>query len=279
MKKIRILYLLSAWVFVGKAQSPYYNPIVLQGNVSSGTYTNTPNNSPASHITSNQQISGNAHITYLASEEVDLINGFSANPSQEFDARINNVDVADMSKNNHPWNPKKYERFELGVQVMPEIQGQIDAFLNTGNPGTGKLNPYDPEQVKIKAEFTHGGTTYVRYGFYYKEYKQKTNYLDWDTLPRNPYTFRVRLAPPATGAWTFIIHLIVNNSAISQFNGSFNVQNGNDNNGFLTIDNNLRRFKFQESGNVFFGIGENIANADWRVNTWRRVCERRRLRF
>lgn len=261
MKKVNFLFsILCLFAFAGKAQTPYN--LNLTGNVSSGTYINTSNNDNAFYINSNQQVGGNSNITYLANKEIIMTDGFVANASQEFYARIDNsgLVVADMTKGNNPWNPIKYERFEIGIDLPDNIQNQIDAFLSTGTPGANKINPYDPQQIKIKAEFAHANINFVRYGFYYKEYKQRQDYFDWDFKPSD-YTFRVRVAPPYTGAWTFTIHLIVNNTDISQFKGSFTVQSGTDNDGFLTLDPTLKRFKFQESSNMFFGIGQNVACA------------------
>lgn len=263
MKKIQLLFCL-LFVVTAKAQTPYSSTLNLTGSVNSGTFVNNPSDFNARHVTSNQQISGSAYVIYYANQEIKLTHGFAVSGNPLFEAKIRNsgdIEVVDMTKGSNPWNPKKYERFELGVSLPDNIQNQVNAFLSTGNNGAGKLNPYDPEQLKIKAEFTQGSNTYVRYGFYYKDYQQQSD-SDW-TYISSPYTYRLRFAPPATGVWTVTVRLLVNNVQPCQFRGTFTVQSGTDNNGFLTIDNYRRRFKFTESGNVFFGIGQNIAGADW----------------
>ena len=246
------------------AQTPYNQNLSSPPVLSSGTTVYTGYN-----ITSSQQINGTANVSYIATNEIHLTSGFSATGT--FNAKIDGTQmtVADMTTGGNPWNPNKYQRFEIGIALptSPNLQQQINTFLSTGTPGTG-INPYDPNQIKIQVDFTQGGTTNTRYGFYYKGYNESGN--DWIVSnPSDPYTFRVRYAPPSTGTWNFTVNLLVNNTSVTDFSGSFNVNNSGDQ-GFLNVTdgsypgfNQYLRFYFPETNNFFFGMGEDIASAWW----------------
>ena len=50
-------------------------------------------------------------------------------------------------------NIMQFERIELGVNIHDSIEKQVQSFLKRENQGK-KLNPFDPEDIDIYAEFS-----------------------------------------------------------------------------------------------------------------------------
>lgn len=152
----------------------------------------------------------------------------------------------------HPngwYNIPRYSKLELGIKLPATIQNQINAFLN-GQPG---LNPYDPDQVKVECVFNGGAHT--RYGFYYRDYSVQNN--AWVEQPTD-YTFRIRLAPEVLYGYKADIKLYINGVVTETVTRYFGTDNSG-NKGHLQLANgNLLKLQYS-NGDVFFGIGQNVA--------------------
>jgi len=162
--------------------------------------------------------------------------------------------IYDMTGN---WNPKKWERFEIGVSLPPAIDQRVENFLNAVNlPDV--LNPYDPAQVMLKATFYKPfGGQIVRYGFYYRDIAI-TSGISY-TASKSQQSFRIRLAPDRIDRWDFKIELYVLNTLVDEYIGHFTVQNSNRP-GPLSIGN-YNHLKY-EDGTSFFAIGQDMGPID-----------------
>jgi hypothetical protein len=201
--------------------------------------------------------SANSQVRAMATHSILLpqgvtIENLSGNAYFEASIIPGLVKVADMNGN---WLPQKFSRFEIGTSVPAATATAIDNFLSTG---TG-LNPYDPDQLKLECIFTHGANSYTRYGFYYKDFMPNPD-GSWTELPTN-YPFRVRFAPPEIGWFDFTMKLFDHGTSIQQFTGRFWVGAGDDR-GHLIMANGLQRKMMFQNGQIFFGIGQNVAYAE-----------------
>ena len=201
--------------------------------------------------------SANSQVRAMAAHSILLPQGVTIenlSGNAYFEASINPglVTVADMNGN---WLPQKFSHFEIGTSVPAATATAIDNFLSTG---TG-LNPYDPDQLKLECIFTHGANSYTRYGFYYKDFIPNPD-GSWAEQPTN-YPFRVRFAPPEIGWFDFTMKLFDHGANIQQFTGRFWVGAGDDR-GHLIMANGLQRKMMFQNGQIFFGIGQNVAYAE-----------------
>lgn len=172
---------------------------------------------------------------------------------------------------------KQYEKLEIGLKLPQELNEQIKVFLRGGRG----LNPFNPEQVRIKALFlldnhvteANQGPNYnreekhiIREGFYYEEFNHDNDnprfkHGDWkkDT---SSFDFRIRFAPPYIGNWICNIEIYINNELYHRCDTFSFTCKSKKSNGFInSISENSRLLKF-ENGEIFFGIGQNIPTAD-----------------
>ncbi|MCI5082514.1 MAG: FG-GAP-like repeat-containing protein, partial [Saprospiraceae bacterium] len=131
-----------------------------------------------------------------------------------------------------------HDKFELEV----ELEASFD-------------NPFDYEQVHLRAEFTApGGQTYLVDGFYMQEYQLQTT--NGQLIPEGEGTFKLRFTPTIPGEWTY--RLSVQDSIGTAFSqiGHF-ACSSNASRGFVrSSSSNYLKF---ENGEAFIPIGENIA--------------------
>jgi hypothetical protein len=194
---------------------------------------------------------------------------FSSGGYADFKIDANQVAIASFHQNGFTGIPK-YERFELGIKLPQYIQDQINAFLITKTNGPNKINPYDPNQIRISCQFTSPNNTYNRNGFYYVDYTTipVDKKCDKWVMVLNDYTFRIRFAPPDVGTYTGIVSLVLNNSTtINSYQFSFTVvQNTNKGHlSVLTANTNILKLGYND-GSVFFGIGRAVPFALWSTN-------------
>ncbi|MBI2269833.1 MAG: VCBS repeat-containing protein, partial [Bacteroidetes bacterium] len=209
-------------------------------------------------------ITGGSFKGILAGKCVHLLNGFHAGnftAGGNFHATISNT-LLDL-KVITPYSAigasvGKYEKYELGIKLPATIQAQIDNYLAGGSG----INPYDPDQIDIS--FNAFRTTPFRhsisgYAFFYKEFIHNSTNTSWDNVindPNKDYTWRLRIAPDEVGEWSGSISVNVNHTTVSIGCFNFNCVPSN-NQGYLKVGN-YDRLKFSETGNQFFGIGQNI---------------------
>lgn len=104
---------------------------------------------------------------------------------------------------------KKYEKFELSINLPDTIENKIQNFINKN--GNERVNPFNPEKINITAEFSHVNDsiikTYKRYGFYYEEFRRSGS--RWVKI-KNQDLFRIRFTPDKTGKWLVKLKVFIN---------------------------------------------------------------------
>jgi hypothetical protein len=154
----------------------------------------------------------------------------------------------------------KWEKLELGY-IMPQvITGLIDSYLN-GFPG---LNPYDPDQIDLRAIYTSpSGQQVTRYGFYYLERERDFAQEQWKNINQD-YVWRTRFAPNELGNWRVSIQLYMNGVLVPLLLGDIHFTCVPSNNkGPLEIAPGNRYLRYKENGQFFFAIGHNITHSNY----------------
>ncbi|MDI1355367.1 MAG: DUF5060 domain-containing protein [bacterium] len=148
-------------------------------------------------------------------------------------------------------NIGRFERFEIGIKLPPEIDRKVDSFL-IGEDG---INPYDFNKIRIDAIFSKSETRhYKREGFYYRQIiidSIKNTF----TQSKSDFPFRVRFAPPEIGDYTFLLSLNVEGNVLATFSGSLQVVESKKR-GFLSLGPYSHVMDARR--NTFFAMGQAI---------------------
>ncbi len=205
------------------------------------------------------EVSNNAVADIIAGQEIVLspnarISNFNNNGNIHFSLKTSSL--LPVSFNPSGWNNiGLYEKFEIGVKIPPDIEAQIESFLNGGIG----INPYDPNQIKLIGIY-HAGSGFVaqREGFYYRDITLSgTSY----SQNKSSYPFRLRFAPPVVGNYFVKLQLLVNNVVIDEFPSAYFSVIDKGHKGFLQLNN---VGKLQDSrGNPVFGISQAIGFAQF----------------
>lgn len=234
------------------AQTPY-PPVFVDG--SQPWTSGNINLSNVDNIIYYNSATQNSEVDLKASNEIVLTPGAVAGEytgTGNFHASIQPEALGVVSFHPNGWlNIPRYNRFEMGIKLPASIQSQINAFLN----GQTGINPYDPGQIQVECVFNSGA--YKRYGFYYRDFNVQNNtWIEKST----PYAFRIRIAPEQIGSNMAVINVYVNGNLIESSTRYFDVV-PSGNLGHLEMANgNLLKMQYN-NGQIFFGIGQNVAYA------------------
>ncbi len=180
--------------------------------------------------------------------------------SHQFHAYIQreDMDMAWYYPNATPGTVGQYEKLEIGVKFKDTINDKIENFVK--NQAGAKLNPFNPEDVDLYAEFwvkvgaSWFGPKRVN-GFYYEEFARNADTIHWDTLATD-HNFRIRFALPTTGLYRCKVSANVYGhgvQTVSEF--TFDCV-PSDNKGFVHVGENAR---YLNVGNEpFFPVGQNL---------------------
>ena len=232
------------------------NPVNLGGLRIQGFYTDQYGVT----VNSTQKLLNNVRQEIISSTEINLLPGFDASLLSNVglvNARIAPSDLLPVSFHPSGWNNIGiYDRFEVGVRLPPSVSTQVEGFLNGG---TG-INPYDPDQVEVRAIFRNAlapSMIWIRQGFYYRDITLTGNgYIQ----SQSAYPFRVRFAPPISGIIDLRLELYVNGNLVDSFEGIR-----------ITVDNYWHAAplslngagKLKDArGNTVFAAGQSIAFAE-----------------
>lgn len=174
---------------------------------------------------------------------------------------------------------KQFEKVEIGVQVPPSIQREINLFLskNTSDSSRG-INPFLEWEIRVYATFEHEDKTLEKIeidGFYTKDFasymlnplprpKNGNDYTDEEYSRAggyielaNKFSFRIRFAPPVSGSWSYQVHVELLTKTFHSDKVSFQVLE-NKEKGFLNVHEKGRFLSFNDK--PFIPSGE---NAPW----------------
>ncbi len=169
---------------------------------------------------------------------------------------------------------EQFELFEIGADLKVSFRNQVETFLSASdstdpvtrqpiydfaNPAPG-LNPYDPAQMDLFAEFNSpSGETYPVNGFYYQNFQTMPDTSGWLSMP-TPHPWRIRFAPVETGNWTFRVGFR-HQSGTREWMApqSFTcIPNQRNHPGFVEIGPSGYYLQFSESGELFMPYGLNL---------------------
>lgn len=178
-------------------------------------------------------------------------------------------------------NIPQYSRFEIGIRPPEAILKEIANYFNNSTfwtPGT-KLNPYDPEELRVECEYELIGVpgTYLRHGFF--SHKTITAVISGSTdiwqensfvnptspyMPFGGYLFRMRFAPPNVGVYKGTVRLYRHGVLLHTYSEfTFNVT-ATGNKGHLKLTGNPQVQKMcYDNGQIFYGIGRNVPYAEF----------------
>lgn len=140
-------------------------------------------------------------------------------------------------------NVGRYEKFEIVVE--------LDATFD---------NPYDPDQIRLDAEFTGpSGQVMTVPGFYYQEFEQELTPERERLAATDNWSWRVRFTPTEVGEWTYRVIATAPASGPKTKDGFSFTATESDKRGFVRIDSRNPRYLAFDDGSPFFPIGENMA--------------------
>ena len=229
-----------------------YGPIETNGNfnVLQGTYTD---------IVTTQSIK----FTTGATVKTQTTGPYANN---NLTARIEDeeLELAWFYPNSPGW-VQLHDKLEFGIKLPANVEAQIQNFIdNETTPNTlPKLNPFNPEDIDIKAEFyLKVGNNWVKkkkkYGFFYEDFERNTtdpdtNNWDWSRLS-TIYNFRVRMTPEDIGEWKCRIFTHVNGFGTLQTADFHFKSYSSSKDGFVKVDQSTKQY-LTINNDVFFPIG------------------------
>lgn len=214
-------------------------------------------------------VSQTAQINFVAGTRLALHPGFSAGSfsgNGYFHGQIGTApdfEVVFIEPNQNTPYVGQFEKLEMGVRLPAVIEQRVNDFLaNT----PGGLNPFDPEQISIEANFTNGVNSHMVYGFYYDEFIRDPNAMvpfapaNWITQATD-YHWRIRFAPPSVGNWYCTVSIRLNNALGYAYavNGLYFQCIPSSNEGWLEKGNNNWYLRYSGSNHSFFALGQNIS--------------------
>ena len=231
-------------------------------------------------------INGSQAVEFISSEGIQLKSGFHAsgfNNDGSFRAKIaeSNLDIAIYTPQNYVGQVPKYEKLEIGIELPDAIMEEIKNFTDelSGN----KLNPFNPEQVDVKAEFytlnsganpdgdfqTSWTLKYNVFGFYYEDFFEDIsgNVHQWSIadLPTEHH-FRVRFAPPEIGFMACKITVVVLNYGTYEILPFYFEVIPSTNHGYVKVGPNKRYLELD--GETYFTAGINMPQPDCACNEY-----------
>ncbi|MCK6578401.1 MAG: DUF5060 domain-containing protein [Anaerolineae bacterium] len=148
---------------------------------------------------------------------------------------------------------------EVGRFEKFEVQITLDAQFD---------NPYDPQEIRLDAEFTApSGRVISVAGFYYEEF----SYNGGSVAPSGESSWRVRFTPQEVGEYRYRITASTAGTALSSDGYSFTALESNLP-GFVRVDARNQRYFAFDDGSPYFPVGLNMAwglsNTIGEYTTW-----------
>ena len=152
---------------------------------------------------------------------------------------------------------RRYEKYEIGLQLDLKTSIAINRFVYQ-RLAEG-LNPFDPKQINVQAEFSSpSGKKSTRYGFYYQPFKSN-QVLDTWVRDTTTFPWRIRFAPDEIGEWTVKIFYQTDKVQSDTLLLSFRCESS-IHNGYLIAEKNQRYLQLKSDSNTFLTIGNNISS-------------------
>ncbi len=168
------------------------------------------------------------------------------------------LDVVWFHPESSPGTVGQFEKLELGVNFSTKISADIKRFVKKWE-GT-RLNPFNPEEVDLYAEFWfyQEGKGWVgpikKNGFYYQGFTR--NERNWTRI-KSDYNFRLRFAPKYIGLWRCRVSADVKDYGHMVFRDFTFSCVDSDSKDFVSVGENNRYFKM--GSEPYFPVGHNLS--------------------
>ncbi len=154
------------------------------------------------------------------------------------------------------------QTMEIAIDMDPQINSQVINFLQ-GQKGE-RLNPYDPEQLDVRALFTSAtGNQKKGIGFYYQDFSENLA-LDLFKEKQTPIPWRIRFAPDEIGTWDMLVEIRKNGVLLPYSHvGKFVCETSNHRGQLVvhsTGTDEDRFLYYKQSGKRFIPAGMNVSN-------------------
>lgn len=280
-----VLPLLGCWLLTPALHAQTYLPVdcwvVDQYQVDASPNPHTFTNvgcmeSPGAPGTTTE-INGTGEKAFRADEVINLKPGFSVTAltgDGNFHAYIQKADFMPVVYHPlaTPGEVGKWERFEIGVPLPETVLDQVNTFLTTE---TGGLNPFNPEQLRIEANFEFLAYPHIADpafsqtvdGFYYRDFYRQEDAetkADWWVEIPTEHAFRVRFSPSHLGTYRCTVRIFVNGVETHTANPFLFKCVPSASKGPLIYGNEFnsdkrhRYLKYYETDEMFFANGTNI---------------------
>ncbi len=171
----------------------------------------------------------------------------------------------------------QFEKLELGISLPIKDRGAIVNYLRELKVGPG-LNPYDPEDIDVRAYFTFESQTgrekaELVYGFYFRDFSRDISHPDpnrhkWSNVP-NEHDFRVRYAPKEVGSYRCEMKVFLKGE-LAYSSGEFRFEVGpGEGRGYVKVAKNKRYFECGDE--LYFPLGGNMTTPRCKDDRWENV--------
>lgn len=155
-----------------------------------------------------------------------------------------------------------YEKVEIGISLPATVNQRIKNFITDKGRGE-QLNPFDPEQINIRALFIGpDGDTILRNGFFYADFERNLRDNTWNHK-KTEWLHRIRVAFNWPGNWRYKVFISIPSSSLTYESPEKTITCiDGDKKGPLTVREGATQLSYKESGDPFFAVGCNIANSN-----------------
>lgn len=143
-----------------------------------------------------------------------------------------------------------------------ERVGLYEKFEITFNLGGNWDNPFDPEQIKVDANFVcPDGKTLIVPGFFYQDYRQN---VSGRLVKVGEPVWKIRFTPTLPGEYKYELIAINKGQEARSASKTFTCISFNANHGFLGISKTNPLYLEFSDGTPFFGVGQDRSQGESR---------------
>ncbi|MDX2078960.1 MAG: DUF5060 domain-containing protein [bacterium] len=149
----------------------------------------------------------------------------------------------------------------ITITALADTVGVYDKYELVIAHTIAFTNPYDPQDIRLDAEFTAPtGDKFTVAGFYYRDFAQAPT--NPDVLVAQDDSWRVRFTPTQAGDWSYTVSITTSAGTITSDRGTFTVT-PSDKKGFVRVDDRNPRYFSFDNGTPYFPVGQNVG---WAVD-------------
>lgn len=137
----------------------------------------------------------------------------------------------------------RYEKFEVKVSLDADF-----------------TNPYDPDDIRLDAQFTApSGKNVTVPGFYYRDFKLELTDTGQNLTATGDWSWRVRFTPDEVGPWSYQVLATTQASGTVRSEAQAFTVAESKKHGFIRVDKRNPRYLVFDDGTPYFPIGEDMS--------------------